>query len=112
MGLPSKKSLMSVALRLSSASLTVALMRGLRVWIFELGAGLKLMIVGALLLPGGLPGGGGCVAFGSDCQVGFSSGAGLSVIWLALVPPVELMVQMSLLPPTVSLWKAILVPSG
>src|SRR5215210_2715596 len=94
MGLPSKKSLMSVALRLSSASLTVALMRGLRFWIFEFGAGLKLVIVGALLVPGGLPPGGGCVAFGSDCQAGPTSLAGLSVIWLAFWPPEELMVHM------------------
>jgi hypothetical protein len=83
---------MSAALRLSSASLTVALMWGLRFWIFELGAGLKLVIVGALLLPGGLPGG-GWVAFGSDCQVGSWSSARSSVIWLAFAPPVELMVQ-------------------
>src|SRR5215213_7218629 len=40
---------MSVAVRLSSASRTVALMAGLRFWIFELGAGLKSVILGSVL---------------------------------------------------------------
>src|SRR5215212_1249120 len=96
---------MSVAVRLSSASLTVALMRGLRLWIFELGAGLTLVIVGLVLPVGG-------VAVGSDCQVGVTSLAALSVIWLVFWPPEELMVQMLALAPPTVLWKAILVPSG
>ena len=95
-------------------SWTVALMRGLRFRILELGAGWKAVILGAVLacgLGGGVGPGSG-LAVGSDCQVGLRSVAGLSVIWLVFAPPVELIVQMLGLAAPTALSNAILVPSG